>query len=383
MTDLHRSARRARSAAAAALVAVLAVSTAACGKSPDPSPVPTAAKPSSTSSKASIDIADVQKFISEVPSWGADDWKKWATQNGFKPEDLQAIKRYWDTKKPTDRGTGESVKPDKQAPSYRDMTPPAAIPAKPQQHPYSADTAVVGKIFFLNETGEEHHCSGTVVADPSHPGKSNLVWTAAHCVHSGKGGDYFQKLMFVPAYNRSGAVSNGRTVDSWDKVAPLGRWAIDSPLVMPQWTQEGTHVGNQASQFDFAVIRMTPIEGSRSLEEAVGGAVPIWFNAKQDEITAPKAYGYPVDPPFDGQELEHCDSAVKLTPFSFQASRPPMLGIGCTMTGGSSGGGWFTTQNGKRVLFSNVSIGAEDAGWQAGPTLGPEAKKMFEAFIAK
>ncbi|WP_033213285.1 trypsin-like serine peptidase [Kitasatospora phosalacinea] len=382
MTDRHRPAHRARNAAAAVLVTVLAVSTAACSKSPDPTPPPTGAQPSSTSSKASIDIADVQRFISDVPNWGAEDWKKWATQNGFKPEDIQAIKGYWDKSKPSDRAIGGSVKPDKQAPSFRDMTPPARIAAKPQQHPYGADTAVIGKFFLSGADGVRQHCSGTVVTDPAHPGKSNLVWTAAHCVHEGKGGGYYKNLMFVPAYNRSGATSRGGTAETWKEVAPLGRWATVSLVVMPQWIQEGAHVGNQASQFDFAMIRMTPMDGSRSLEEAVGGAVPIAFNTKQSDITAPKAYGYPVDPPFDGQELEHCDSGVGVSPFSFLASRPPMLGIGCTMTGGSSGGGWFTTQNGKRVLFSNVSIGDDELGWMAGPTLGAEAKKMFDGFTA-
>ncbi|GLW55922.1 trypsin-like serine peptidase [Kitasatospora phosalacinea] len=380
MTDQHRAARRIRSAAAAALVAVLAVGTAACSKDADPTPV---AQPASGSTGDSVDIADVQNFLSQVPNWSADDWQKWAAKNGFKPEDIKAIKGFWDTKKPSDPRGGDSVKPDKQAPSFREFTLPARIAARPQAHPYSADTAVIGRLLFVNAEGEEHSCSGTVVSDPKNPGKSNLVWTAGHCVHGGKGSDYVQKMMFIPAYNRSGATSHGKSIDSWEEVAPLGRWAADAMLTMPQWMQEGTHVGNQASQFDFAVVQVSPLDGSRSLEETVGSSVPILFNAKPTDITAPKAYGYPADPPFDGEELEHCDSNVKLAPFAFLASRPPMLAIGCTMTGGSSGGGWLTKQNGRTVLFSNVSIGDDEAGWQAGPTLGAEAKKMFDAFVAQ
>ncbi len=56
-----------------------------------------------------------------------------------------------------------------------------------------------------------------------------------------------------------------------------------------------------------------------------------------------------------------------------------MLAIGCNMTGGSSGGGWFTKKDGRTVLFSDTSIG--DDTWLAGPNLGADAKRMFDAFV--
>ncbi|MEU5387948.1 MULTISPECIES: trypsin-like serine peptidase [Kitasatospora] len=382
MTDQHRIARRVRSAAAAALVTVLAVTTAACSQKPVPSPPPV--KSSASGSKDSVDIGDLQNFLSQAPNWNADDWKKWASKNGFKPEDIEAIKSFWNKKKPADPKKTTSIAPDEKAPSIRDVVFPSVVQAKAQPHPYGADTAVIGKIFFESDEGTAV-CSGTVVADPGNPGRSNLVWTAAHCAHGGKGKGYFTKLMFAPSYNRTGVTSNGKGQNAtWEEVAPLGRWLATDMLVMPQWTQEGNLVGTAANQFDFAVIRVASLDGSNiSLEETVGSSVPILFNAKPEDITAPKAYGYPAGKPYDGEELEHCDSTAKLTPFVFDRSRPPMLAIGCSMTGGSSGGGWITRQNGKPVLFSNVSIGDNGNRWQAGPTLGPDAKKMFDAFLAK
>jgi V8-like Glu-specific endopeptidase len=47
-------------------------------------------------------------------------------------------------------------------------------------------------------------CSGTVITDVNHPGKSNLVWTAGHCVHAGGGGGWYRNIVFVPAYNDLG-----------------------------------------------------------------------------------------------------------------------------------------------------------------------------------
>ncbi|WP_051653430.1 trypsin-like serine peptidase [Kitasatospora cheerisanensis] len=377
MNTQHRTARRVRAAAAAALVTVLAVSTAACqSQGTKANPVP----PGSSSTAEGIDVKDIQGALAKVSTWTADDWADWASKNGFKPEDLEAIKSFWDKKKLSDAKGVTTGKPDAQAPSLKDVVFPKTIPAKPQPHPYSADTAVVGKIFFQSPEGNMV-CSGTVVSDPSHPGKSNLVWTAAHCVHAGKGGEYMKKLMFVPSYNKSGATSNGKGENATrEQIAPLGVWAARSLLVMPQWTQEAGHTGSKASQFDYAVIRVVNQDGSsRSLEETVGGSVPIWFGAQPSEINSPAAYGYPADEPFDGEELEHCDSAPKPTPFVFDRSRPPMLAIGCNMTGGSSGGGWFTKKDGRTVLFSDTSIG--DDTWLAGPNLGADAKRMFDAFV--
>ncbi|MFJ1756247.1 trypsin-like serine peptidase [Kitasatospora sp. NPDC088134] len=372
----HRPPHRARTAAAAALVTVLALTTAACqGQSPHP-------VPPAGSSLPPVELSDIQDFIAKVPSWKADDWSKWAAKNGFTPEDIEAVRNFWDHKKVDDAKGIDTPTADTskvRTPTAKEVVFPSLIRARPQAHPYDPGTAVVGKMLVETDEGLGH-CSGTVVSDPSNPGKSNLVWTAAHCVHGGKDGKPFRNLAFIPAYNRSGALSNGRkqTAPDADR-APLGIWVSNNFYVMPQWTKEGLHYGNPASQFDFAVVRVVPPKGStRSLEETVGGSVPVWFGAQPEDIASPSAYGYPAATPFDGVELEHCDSAPKPTPFVFDRSRPPMLSIGCNMTGGSSGGGWFTRKDGKIVLFSNTSIGNDI--WLAGPNLGPDAKRMFDAF---
>ena len=61
-----------------------------------------------------------------------------------------------------------------------------------------------------------------------------------------------------------------------------------------------------------------------------------------------------------------------------------MYRIGCTMTGGSSGGGWVAEgPDGKPALVSNTSIGPVTAGWLAGPRLGKEAKGVYDAVSKK
>ncbi|MFD9128085.1 trypsin-like serine peptidase [Kitasatospora sp. NPDC059571] len=364
-----------RAAAAAATAAILTLSVTACdpeGGGQDAAPPASAAG----SAKPGLDLSAALK---NLKNWSKDDWAKWANAHGFTPEKL---KGFWDRAK-MDSAKGmeaqdATLQSEKIAPE-NDAQPPAKIPAKAQAHPYSASSAVLGKIFMKVDDQSSAVCSGTVISDPAHPGKSNLVWTAAHCLHEGKNGTWFKKMAFVPSYNRTGAASKGREA-AFEQVAPYGVWTADYAVVSPQWAEEGGEHGGPVSQYDFGIIRVhnENTAGGLSLEETVGGSVPVWFNAPRAQITGASAYGYPQAAPFDGQELEHCDSQVRPGRLSFDAERPTMYVIGCTMTGGSSGGGWFVLRAGKPALISNNSIGPRPAAWMAGPALGDQAKAMLD-----
>jgi hypothetical protein len=94
------------------------------------------------------------------------------------------------------------------------------------------------------------------------------------------------------------------------------------------------------------------------------------------------ATGYPAAPPYDGQKMYQCQD--KPGRLSLNATDPTMYRIGCSMTGGSSGGGWVATgSDGKPALVSNTSIGPITAGWLAGPRLGKEAKAVFDEVSGK
>lgn len=86
--------------------------------------------------------------------------------------------------------------------------------------------------------------------------------------------------------------------------------------------------------------------------------------------------GLPAAPPYDGLIMHKCaDSAGRL---SIAPGTPTMWRIGCTMTGGSSGGGWFAAgADGETVLVSNTSIGPVTSGWLAGPRLGEGAAQLY------
>ncbi|MFE0458356.1 trypsin-like serine peptidase [Kitasatospora sp. NPDC058965] len=350
------------------VVAALALGAAACG--------PDETGSTDTASAAASAKPGLPAGLQDLKKWKATDWANWAKQHVLKN---QIVKDLWTVDAMNRATPAEAMKPtDKLGTDTGQNDPlPGPVQAKGEKHPYTGNMAVFGKLFMKSPKGT-YVCSGTVVSDPAHPGKSNLVWTAGHCLHGGKDGDWLQNIAFVPDYNRTGAASGGKQV-TLDQVAPFGRWWADYAMVAPQWVAEGGETGGPVSQYDSGIIQVAnPDMPGKSLEETVGGSVPVWFNAPRNQVHAITAYGYPSARPFDGQELEYCDGGAP-SKLSFDADRPTMLTIGCTMTAGSSGGGWLTRDpSGKVVLVSNTSIGPNPSAWLAGPELDDQAQGMFQ-----
>ncbi|MFJ8627306.1 trypsin-like serine peptidase [Kitasatospora sp. NPDC093550] len=316
----------------------------------------------------------------DLKKWKFEDWDSWASKHVF---NNPVVKDFWD---PDTMGDSKPAEPAPPVTKPSPATPkpatddgvtdpePPVVNAVAVPRPYTKQPS--GKVFF-SAKGGRGNCSATVIADPQHPGRSNLVWTAGHCVHEGKGGNFYKDLVFVPAYNNSGASSGGKRAPL-SELAPLGTWWADQVTTSPQWMVEGGGTGDAANQYDFAVMRVhNQNDTGKSLEETVGSAVPVWFDAPRDKL-AVSAVGYPLLKPFDGQELYKCDGG-KPTRLSFDAKRPTMLTIGCTMTQGSSGGGWFATMpDGRTALVSNTSIGTQEHTSLSGPYLETVAKQALD-----
>ncbi|WP_327067008.1 trypsin-like serine peptidase [Kitasatospora sp. NBC_01302] len=385
LTERHRPGtgprlRRATTTAAAAALTLFAAT--ACGSSgSSPKAAPSAPAPApATASAASASPSGLLgslPSLSDLKKWNAHDWDTWAKQQHVL---TQAVKGFWDLQKMLQAKPADPVAPPQQPTDGGNDPLPSAIQAQAIAHPYSQNP-VDGKVFF--DIGPDKHavCSATVISDPQHPGKSNLIWTAGHCLTSGKTGQQYSNIAFVPAFNSSGEVSHGRQPTDKSQFAPFGVWDVSAAITSPQWTAEGGETGSAASQYDFAVMKVANPDGNgKSLEETVGGSVPVWFNAPRDQLKI-TAVGYPSAAPFDGMEMERCNGGQP-SRLSFDASRPAMEVIGCTMTAGSSGGGWFAVKDGKPALVSNTSIGPEESGWLAGPYLDDVAKSALD-YISK
>ncbi|MFI8080942.1 hypothetical protein ACIF6L_09170 [Kitasatospora sp. NPDC086009] len=404
MSPISRTTRAALGASVVTLTMVVAT---ACGPdNSDATGAQTAAPTSAATTGAGTGTPGAAPVklptLDELKKWKFEDWDKWAQQNVITP----AVQGFWDLQKilkakpykpgpakepsgqptaaqPTAQPTGATPsQPGSQPPADNGNDPlPKVVQEKPVPHPYAKNFHVNGKLFF-QDGAQEYVCSGTVISDPANPGKSNLVWTASHCLHGGKGGKSHTNITFAPAFNSTGVLSGGKQAPL-AQAEPYGEWGAVAGIVSPTWADEADpEYGGPWSQYDFGIIRVANPDGSKkSLEEVVGGSVPVWFNAPRDQVSTVSSYGFPAGKPFDGMELEHCDSG-KPVRHTIDPSRPAMLTIGCNGTGGDSGGGWFATKDGKQVLVSDTSIGGNDNTWEAGPYLDDVAQHALE-YISK
>ncbi|MGY0491285.1 trypsin-like serine peptidase [Streptomyces sp. WG-D5] len=379
--------------AAVALSAVLALTATACGSSQDSaSDKPTdAASAGDGKFKIPDDLGDRLKEHGIDPDkWKDGEWKNWDKDKWLREaQDFvnPIIAGLWDSDRMRDADenpAGEVDENDLSGDQGVTDPEPRPVAAAGVGTPYHANAPYAGKLFFDGPEGSMV-CSATVVADPAHPGKSNMLWTAGHCVHAGKNGGWYRNIAFVPSYNNDGKSAQELQNTPKEEVAPYGVWWGDGALTSDQWIARGGPTGGQGATYDFAVIHVTPEKGgtTKSLEETVGSALPVDFNAPAvPRIAQLTAKGYPAAAPFDGQKMYQC--ADKPGRLSLNDTDPTMYRIGCTMTGGSSGGGWVGQgSDGKPVLVSNTSIGPVTAGWLAGPRLGKEAKGIYDAVSNK
>ncbi|UFR06297.1 peptidase [Streptomyces sp. Go40/10] len=169
-----------------------------------------------------------------------------------------------------------------------------------------AVTATSGRVFFTFQ-GRTASCTGNAVTSQN----SSTVLTAGHCVKYQ--GSWHTNWVFVPGYD------NGN--------APYGQWTAATTLTTPQWE------ASEDINYDVGAAVVSPVNG-RTLTSVVG-AQGIQFNGG---YTKPMySFGFPAASPYDGTKLVYC-SGTSSKDFLFSQDH----GLGCNMTGGSSGGPWFT-----------------------------------------
>ncbi|MYW60289.1 MULTISPECIES: trypsin-like serine peptidase [unclassified Streptomyces] len=385
--------------AAASLTAALALTLTACGGgTPAADPKPSAGgqgsgaaeeggKESGDRAQAAKDLADrLKKHGIDAEQWKGGAWKDWSRDDWLREaKDFvnPVIQGLWKPERmrgAEDPGKTVTTK-DTTADQGQTDPAPRAVPAEREKTPYHDHAAPVGKVFFDAPAGSMV-CSATVVKDPRNPGKSNLVWTAGHCVHAGAEGGWYRNIAFVPSYNDLGKDASGLAAAAPHESAPYGTWWADWAATSNEWIGQGAGSGGAGAPYDYAVLHVKPESGGKSLEETVGNALEVDFRAPGTErIGTLGAWGYPAGPPYDGLLMHRC--ADRPGRLSLAPGQPTMYRIGCTMTGGSSGGGWFRQEGKKSLLVSNTSIGPADNTWLAGPQLGRQAERLFDMMSQK
>ncbi|UZJ31626.1 trypsin-like serine peptidase [Streptomyces endophytica] len=208
-----------------------------------------------------------------------------------------------------------------------------------------AVTKTAGRVFFTYQ-GRTASCSGDAVTSAN----KSTVLTAGHCVKLD--GAWHTNWVFVPGYH--------------DGQAPYGKWSAAKTLSTPQWT------ASEDINYDVGAAVVAPLDGKK-LTDVVGGQ-GLSFNSGYNKTMY--AFGYPAAAPYDGTKLIYCSGTTMKDPlFSHDH------GLSCNMTGGSSGGPWFTSFDEKTGTGLQSSVNS--FGYQFlpntmfGPYFGDDAKNLY------
>jgi hypothetical protein len=257
-------------------------------------------------------------------------------------ESASSIKSYWTA----DRM--RSAKPAEQqfAGDAAARAESAALPWTSEEitTPYTqAPTSTHGKVFFTLG-GNDYVCSGTALLS----GNKSVVWTAGHCVNEGPGA-FATNWQFVPAYK--------------DGSAPLGVYTAQNLFAPSAWANSGDF------SYDLGAAVVGPASGTALTDRVGGRGIAFNYNRSQNF----QSYGYPAAPPFTGERLWRCNSPLQT---SDNSANPATMGIGCDMTGGSSGGGWIVGTS----LYSVNSYGYDNQpDVMFGPYQGSVAQSLYNA----
>lgn len=203
-----------------------------------------------------------------------------------------------------------------------------------------------GRVFFTYD-GRPASCSGNAVTSDN----ASTVITAGHCVKLA--GTWHTNWVFVPGYH--------------DGAAPYGKWAAAKTLTTPQWEAD------EDMNYDVGAAVVNPLEG-RKLTDTVGGQGLAFNSGYGGQMYA---FGFPAADPYDGETLTYCSGT---------AFRDVLLsrdhGLACDMTGGSSGGPWFTEFD--ETSGSGLQASVNSFGYtflpdtMFGPYFGDDARELYE-----
>ena len=261
-------------------------------------------------------------------------------------ESASSIKSYWTadrmrSAKPAEQQFGGAAAARAEA---------AALPWTSEEitTPYTqAPTSTHGKVFFTLG-GNDYVCSGTALLS----GNKSVVWTAGHCVNEGPGA-FATNWQFVPAYK--------------DGSAPLGVYVAEDLYRPTAWANSGDF------SYDLGAAVVGPGGRNRAHRPC---------RRSRDRVQLQPFAELPVlrlSRPRRRSPASACGAATRRCRPSDNSANPATDGIGCDMTGGSSGGGWIVGSS----VYSVNSYGYDNQpDVMYGPYQGSVAQSLYNAAAA-
>ncbi len=200
---------------------------------------------------------------------------------------------------------------------------------------------------FSHSAGGDHFCTASVVSSRGR----NMLITAAHCVHGGKGKSYRRDIVFVPGYR--------------DGVAPHGIWTPLTMLVARGWARSSDPA------LDVAFIALRPLHGAHI--ENVLGANRLAINQGFHRLV--RVTGYPAD----GAQAITCINGIS------RQSRYQMRFACKGYAPGTSGGPWVTrfdpvTRTGRVIgVIGGYERGGDTPDVSYSPYFDDNVERLYDA----
>ena len=220
----------------------------------------------------------------------------------------------------------------------------------------------IGRVFSVKPDGTPWSCSGTLVDSRNR----SVVWTAGHCIHTGRHGAFHSNLAFAPGYQPR-ATGNP---------APYGIWPAFTSAATGSWTLKGvTRDFSQkiwkTAQYDAAGLVLVRDSAGRPAVDAVGAAHHLGFRVRKTRV---RMIGYPLAAPYGGEILMQCGPSRTHT----RRFAVNLLRIRCPLNRGMSGGPALTRINAAGVGTVVGEMTASDSVYMYVSFQGRELRRLYK-----
>jgi len=234
----------------------------------------------------------------------------------------------------------------------------------------------VGKVYFTMGASS-YQCSGTGAQD-SRSGYS-LVLTAGHCAFDESEGEFASNWIFIPAWGSAPAGFQGVDCTQYG-ATKYGCWTASALVVHDGYATAGGF-NDQATRYDFAFAVVGP-GGKPGQSLQLEDVVPTFslVSPIDTDLLGQRVYafGYPAAGKYKGNTLTYCAGNAIEDGNNDNAT----WGLGCNMTGGSSGGPWFlnfSESDGRGALTSLNSYGYSGVKNMYGPKFNSDTAAVYSA----
>lgn len=249
---------------------------------------------------------------------------------------------------------------------------PLAAPANTTGSQWPDDVGkaydAVGRVLFTMDGGN-WVCSAVAATETR--SDISVVLTAAHCAYDQATRAFATNWVFMPEFDSQKTYTCANTEH--------GCWTA-SRLVVHRGYAGQRSFNTTAVQYDWAFAVVGNGGKANTQLDATVGSFPIAFSSYANGTTM-TAMGYPAGAPYKGYELIYCSGPVGSDPYTYNRT----YRLPCDMTGGSSGGPWFTgfDASGNTGTLSSVnSYGYSGITAMHGPKFNAKTRDTWNAAVA-